>query len=318
MKSLITGGAGFIGSNLVDLLIKKKHKVIVLDNFSTGRKSNLKDHSKKNLKIINIDISKKNENLNKHFKGVNYVFHLAGLADIVPSIENPTKYFEANVIGTLNVLKASKKAKIKKLIYAASASCYGIPKKFPTAESATIDTQYPYALTKWQGEELVMHWQKIFNLPAISLRFFNCYGNRSRTTGAYGAVFGVFLAQRLAGKPLTIVGNGKQTRDFIHVSDLSKIHYEMLKFIDKNKKSYVLNCGYGKGYTVLEVIKKFQKIIQKKIKIRLKPKRKGDIIISFSNNSKIQKLINWKPKFNRLDIMVKSSIIWEKKMNNFS
>jgi UDP-glucose 4-epimerase len=287
MKSLITGGAGFIGSNLVDLLIKKKHKVIVLDNFSTGRKSNLKDHSKKNLKIINIDISKKNENLNKHFKGVNYVFHLAGLADIVPSIENPTKYFEANVIGTLNVLKASKKAKIKKLIYAASASCYGIPKKFPTAESATIDTQYPYALTKWQGEELVMHWQKIFNLPAISLRFFNCYGNRSRTTGAYGAVFGVFLAQRLAGKPLTIVGNGKQTRDFIHVSDLvNGIH----KAAISNKIGKIYNLAGGKEINVNKIAKL---IGGKKIYI---PKRPGEPDRSCANISKIKNDLKWKPK----------------------
>ena len=207
MKSLVTGGAGFIGSNLVDLLIKKKHKVIVLDNFSTGRKSNLKTHSNKNLKIIKIDISK-NQNLDKYFFGVDYVFHLAGLADIVPSIENPKKYFDSNVVGTFNVVRASQKAKIKKFVYAASASCYGFPKYFPTREDSKIKPMYPYAFTKWQAEELIMHWNKVFKFPSISLRFFNCYGPRSRTTGAYGAVFGVFLAQKLANKPLTIVGNG--------------------------------------------------------------------------------------------------------------
>ena len=122
--------------------------------------------------------------------------------------------------GTFNILNACKDLKIKKFIYAASASCYGIPKKFPTNEESLIDTKYPYALTKYLGEKLVMHWAEAYNMPNISLRFFNAYGPRSRTTGAYGAVFGVFLAQKLANKPLTIVGSGNQTRDFIHVSDL--------------------------------------------------------------------------------------------------
>jgi UDP-glucose 4-epimerase len=216
VKSLVTGGAGFIGSNLVDQLVKKKHKVIVLDNFSTGRRSNLSHQTKKNVKIIKVDISS-NKNLDKYFNDVDYVFHLAGIADIVPSIENPNKYFKSNVVGTLNVVQAAKKANIKKFIYAASASCYGIPDKFPTKENTKTDPMYPYAFTKWQAEELIMHWAKIYNFPAISFRFFNAYGPRSRTSGAYGAVFGVFLAQKLANKPLTIVGNGNQTRDFIHV-----------------------------------------------------------------------------------------------------
>ena len=220
MKSLVTGGAGFIGSNLVDLLIKKKHKVIVLDNFSTGRRSNLKDHSKKNLKIVNVDISNY-QKIKKYFSKVDYVFHMAGLADIVPSIENPDKYFKSNVIGTFNVLQASRQSKIKKLIYAASASCYGFPKKFPTNENEKIKPMYPYALTKWQGEELVQHFNKVFKLPTISLRFFNIYGPKSRTSGTYGAVFGVFLAQKIAKKPLTVVGDGNQTRDFLHIKDLT-------------------------------------------------------------------------------------------------
>ena len=196
VKSIVTGGAGFIGSNLVDKLVKKGHQVTVIDNLSTGRISNLTHHNKKNVKIFKVDISN-SKKLKNIFKGHSYIFHLAGLADIVPSIENPQKYFEANVVGTLNVLKACKNLKIKKFIYAASASCYGIPKKYPTKETAKIDIQYPYALTKFLGEEIVMHWARLYSMPNLSLRFFNVYGLRSRTTGAYGAVFGAFLAQIL-------------------------------------------------------------------------------------------------------------------------
>ena len=152
VKSLVTGGAGFIGSNLVDQLVKKKHKVIVLDNFSTGRRSNLSHHTKKTVKVVKVDISN-NKSLDKYFKGVDYVFHLAGIADIVPSIENPNKYFNSNVVGTLNVVQAAKNSKIKKFIYAASASCYGLPDKFPIKENAKIKPMYPYSFTKCQAEE---------------------------------------------------------------------------------------------------------------------------------------------------------------------
>ena len=285
MKSLVTGGAGFIGSNLVDLLILKGHKVVVLDNFSTGRKSNLKHH-KKNLKVINIDISSKKP-LEQYFKNVDYVFHLAGLADIVPSIENPEKYFKSNVLGTLNIIEAAKKISIKKFIYAASASCYGIPEKYPTKENEKIKTMYPYALTKWQAEELIMHWYKVYNFPAISLRFFNAYGPRSRTSGAYGAVFGVFLAQKLANKPLTVVGDGKQTRDFIHVNDLVE---GILKAAESRKTGKIYNIGGGKEVSVNKIV---ELIGGKKIYI---PKRPGEPDRSLADISKIKKDLKWKPK----------------------
>ena len=181
-KSIITGGAGFVGSNLTDHLVRIGHKVIILDNFVTGKKSNLSHHKKKNVKIIKIDISQ-NKNLDKYFKGIDYVFHLAGLAEIVPSIKNPKKYFVNNVNGTLNVLEASRKVKIKKFIYAASSSCYGEPKKFPTSEKDKIDLKHPYALTKYMGEELVMNYASQFRMPNISFRFFNVYGPRFNTSG---------------------------------------------------------------------------------------------------------------------------------------
>ncbi len=285
MKIVVTGGAGFIGSNLVDFLVKKKHKVIVIDNFSTGLKSNLK-LSQKKIKIISKDISH-NNNLDRIFKGVDYVFHLAGLADIVPSIEKPESYFRSNVLGTFNILEACRKNKIKKIIYAASASCYGLPKKFPTNELEKINVKYPYAFTKWQGEELVKHWFEIFKLPYISMRFFNVYGARSRTSGAYGAVFGVFLAQKVAKRPLTVVGSGKQTRDFIHITDIVEALY---KAAFSKVEGKIYNVGSGKETSVNKIANLISK---KRISI---PKRPGEPDRSLSDIKKIKKDLNWRPK----------------------
>ena len=286
MKSLITGGAGFIGSNLVDHLLKQGHQVTVLDNFCTGRKSNL-EHVKNKINIIDIDISKESEELAKTFNNIDWVFHLAGLADIVPSITNPTSYFETNVTGTLNVLEASKKSNIKKFIYAASASCYGVPAKYPTNESSEIKTEYPYALSKFLGEQLVLHWAKVYKMKNISLRFFNVYGPRSRTTGAYGAVFGVFLAQKLANKELTIVGDGKQTRDFIHVFDVVEA---IIQIAEKGKSGQSYNLGGGKEVSVNIIA---DMVGGDKIFI---PKRPGEPDRSLADISKIKSELNWEPK----------------------
>ena len=283
-RFVITGGAGFIGSNLVDHLVRIGHNVIVLDNFVSGKKENL-SHHKKNVKIIKVDISK-SKNLEKLFKGADYVFHLAGLAEIIPSIKNPGKYFINNVVGTLNVLEAAKKVRIKKLIYAASSSCYGTPKKFPTSEIDKIDTQHPYALTKFLGEELVMMYASIFNMPNISFRFFNVYGPRLNASGQYGAVFGNFLKQKKTRKPLTIVGNGKQTRDFIHVDDLIKAFVKVSKSKFVNK---IYNLGSGKETSINRIARLFG---GKKIFI---PKRPSEPHRSLAKISKIKKDINWKP-----------------------
>ena len=285
MKIIVTGGAGFIGSNLVDALVKKKHKIIVIDNLVTGQKKNLLK-SKKAIKFLKTDINNLTNNQQKIFKNSDCVFHLAGLADIVPSILNPEKYFNANVNGTLKILEISKKYKVKKLIYAASASCYGIPKKYPTSEKDVLDLQYPYAITKKIGEDLVLKWAKIYKMNNSSLRFFNVYGPRSRTTGAYGAVFGVFLAQKLKNKPLTIVGNGKQTRDFIHVTDLVNA---LIKSIKKTKKGEIYNIGSGKEISVNKIA---SLIGGKKIFI---PKRPGEPTRSKANINKIKKTLSWTP-----------------------
>ena len=283
---LVTGGAGFIGSNLVEKLIELNYKINVIDNLSTGSKSNLKSYEKK-INFYERDISDIEQLDDKIFNDVDYIFHLAGLADIVPSIENPEKYFKSNVLGTLNVLQKSKKHKIKKFIYAASASCYGIPKSFPISEKSEIITEYPYALTKNLGEQLVVHWAKVYKIPYISLRFFNAYGQRSRTTGAYGAMFGVFLAQKLNNLPLTVVGDGNQTRDFIHVNDLVEA---VIKVAEHSTKNEIFNVASGEETTVNKIA---DMIGGKKISI---PKRPGEPDRSLADISKIKKKIGWEPQ----------------------
>ena len=284
-RSVVTGGAGFIGSNLVDHLVRIDHKVIVLDNFASGKKANLAHHKKKDVKIIRVDISK-SKNLDKYFKKVDYVFHLAGLAEIIPSIKNPKKYFNTNVLGTLKVVEAAKRAGVKKLIYAASSSCYGSPKNLPTSEKEKIDIKHPYGLTKFLGEQLVLKYATNFNMPNISFRFFNVYGPRLNMSGQYSAVFGNFLKQKKNNKPLTIVGDGKQTRDFIHVDDLTNAFIKVAKSRLVNK---IYNLGSGKEISINKIANLFG---GKKTFI---PKRPREPKRSLANISKIKKDINWKP-----------------------
>ena len=286
LKSVITGGAGFIGSNLTDHLVRIGHKVVVLDNFVSGKKSNLSHHKKKDVKIIKDDISN-SKNLEKYFKGADYIFHLAALAEVIPSIKNPKKYFKNNVIGTLKVVEAAKKVNIKKLIYAASSSCYGNPKKFPTSEKDKIDLNNPYAATKFIGEEIVMKYADMFKMPNISFRFFNVYGPRLNVSGQYTAVIGNFLSQKKNNIPLTIVGNGKQTRDFIHVDDLVSA---FIKVIKSRYVKKIYNIGSGKRTSINTIASIFNG------KKKFIPIRPGEPKDSLANISKLKKDINWKPK----------------------
>ena len=300
-RSIITGGAGFIGSNLTDHLVRIGHKVIVLDNFVSGKRSNLSHHRKKDVKVVNIDISK-NENLYKYFKGAHYVFHLAALAQIIPSIKNPKKYFKNNVIGTLKVVEAAKRAKIKKLVYAASSSCYGIPKKLPTSEKDKIDLNNPYAVTKFIGEEIIMRYASMFKMPNISFRFFNVYGPRLNISGQYSAVIGNFLSQTKNNKALTIVGDGKQTRDFIHVDDIANACIKVIKSKCINK---IYNLGSGKKTSINTLAKIFNG------KKKFIPNRPGDAKNSLADISKFKKDVNWHPKIS-LEEGIKKLIKYER------
>ncbi len=284
-KALVTGGAGFIGSHLVDSLLKKGYNITVLDNFSTGRPQNL-SHVIDRIGLVECDISKSGK-WEELFKKVDYVFHLAALADIVPSIESPNEYYQSNVNGTFNVLEACRKNRVKKIIYSASSSCYGIPDEYPTRENAEIRPQYPYALTKYLGERLVMHWCQIYGLPAVSLRFFNVYGPRSRTSGTYGAVFGVFLAQKLAGKPFTVVGDGEQTRDFTFVTDVVDA---IINSATSDVSGEILNIGSRNTYSVNRLVELLGGEI---VNI---PKRPGEPECTWADITKAQRLLGWKPK----------------------
>ena len=287
MKSLVTGGAGFIGSHLSQQLLELGHDVVIVDNLTCGHLENLReiiDNPKVSFHQLDIRDA---ESLHTCFEGVDWVFHLAGMADIVPSIENPDLYYGTNVQGTFNVMESARAAGVKRLVYAASSSSYGIPDIYPTPESSPIRPQYPYALTKYMGEELVLHWSQTYKLPAISLRLFNVYGPRSRTTGAYGAVFGVFLAQKNHGKPYTVVGDGRQSRDFTYVSDVVDA------FICSAQSSISgesMNVGSSNHYSINRLVELLGG------DVTYIPKRPGEPDITFADTTKIERLLGWHAK----------------------
>ena len=287
-KCVITGGAGFIGSHLAELLLNKGYEVLIIDNFSTGRPENLQFlKSNFSIEIVETDVNDV-EKIKPFFKDAVFVFHLAALADIVPSIVNPLSYHKSNVAGTISILEVIREVcpDVKKFVYAASSSCYGIPDRYPTPETAEIRPQYPYALTKYLGELIALNWGKIYKLPTVSLRYFNVYGPRSRTSGTYGAVFGVFLAQKLAGRPFTIVGDGMQTRDFTFVSDAATA---FLSAAESDYTGEVFNVGSGNTYSVNQLDKLL------KGHAAYIPKRPGEPDCTFADISKIKKMLKWEP-----------------------
>ena len=287
MRALVTGGAGFIGSHICQELLSRGHQVLAVDNLASGRLENFEEFGDtKNFEFKKVDILDR-DGLLPLFKGTDWVFHMAGLADIVPSIEKPELYFDVNVKGTLNVLEAAKNAGVKRFTYAASSSSYGIPEEYPTPETTPIAPQYPYALTKYLGEELVLHWSQTYKLPAVSLRLFNVYGPRSRTSGTYGAVFGVFLAQKLNHKPYTVVGDGKQTRDFTFVTDVADA---FILAAESDLNGEFLNVGSGNTYSVNRLVELLEGDVE------YIPKRPGEPNCTFADVSKIERLLGWKAK----------------------
>ena len=284
--AVVTGGAGFIGSHVVDLLLEQGYRVRALDNLNSGRIENL-DHHQSNpmLEFISTDL----RNLppdDPSFQGVDYVFHFAGMGDLVPSIERPVEYLSVNTMGTVQVLESARRAGVKKFVYAASSSCYGLCDQLPTTEQAPIDPQYPYALSKLLGEQAVFHWNKVYNLPVMSIRIFNAYGPRARTTGAYGAVFGVFLAQILAGVPLTVVGDGTQSRDFVYATDVARA---FLLAAESDRSGEFYNLGAGNPQSINRLVELLGGEV-----VNL-PKRPGEPQCTWADISKIRDHLNWDP-----------------------
>jgi UDP-glucose 4-epimerase len=283
--AVVTGGAGFIGSHMVDRLLDEGFRVHVIDNLVGGRLENL-GHRKDDLNLVVetrdiLDLASDD----KLFAGAEYVFHFAGIGDIVPSIDKPVDYLSTNVMGTVKVLECARHAKIRKLVYAASSSCYGLA-DVPTREDAPIQPEYPYALSKYMGEEAVLHWGRVYRLPVNSIRIFNAYGTRSKTSGAYGAVFGVFLAQKIARKPFTLVGDGTQRRDFLFVTDVARAFFLAATTERVNE---VFNLGAGNPQTVNRLIE----LLGGGEVVHL-PKRPGEPDCTWANITKIERDLGWK------------------------
>jgi UDP-glucose 4-epimerase len=284
MRILVTGAAGFIASHLCERLLAEGHKVYGIDNLSVGRLANI-DHL---IRHENFSFQQSDVELEEYLPECDWIFHLAARADIVPSITHPMKYHRTNVNGTLQLLELARKHDIKRFIYAASSSCYGVPENFPTPEHAAIKPMYPYALTKYVGEKYVMHWSRVYKLPAVSLRFFNVFGPRARTSGTYGAVFGVFLAQLANGKPLTVVGDGRQRRDFTYVDDAVAA---LIAAAESDITNQVFNVGSGQPHSVNEIVD-----IMKPKDVVYLPKRPGEPDCTWAEISKIKIYLNWAPK----------------------
>jgi len=284
--AVVTGGAGFIGSHMVDHLLERGYRVRVIDNMSGGRPGNLAHHAGESaLAVEEADIRDLAPE-SSLFRGARYVLHFAGIGDIVPSIERPIEYMNTNVQGTVRVLECARHARVAKFVYAASSSCYGLAAT-PTREDHPISPQYPYALSKYQGEEAAFHWHQIYRLPVNSIRIFNAYGTRVRTTGAYGAVFGVFFKQKLAGKPYTVVGDGTQRRDFLYASDVAAA---FLLAAETDKTGEIWNLGAGDPQSINRLVELIDGPV---VYI---PKRPGEPDVTWADITKITRDLKWKQR----------------------
>ena len=283
--AVVTGGAGFIGSHMVDLLLDCGYRVRVIDNLVGGRESNLAHHrDNPDLALVRCDICDLEPDA-AVFADAAFVFHFAGIGDIVPSIERPTAYMATNVQGTVRVLEAARAAGVGKFVYAASSSCYGLAAT-PTGEDHPVAPQYPYALSKYMGEQAALHWYRVYRLPVNSIRIFNAYGTRVRTTGAYGAVFGVFLKQKLSGKPFTVVGDGSQRRDFLYASDVA---HAFLRAATTPLAGEIWNLGAGSPQSINRLVGLIGG------PVTYIPKRPGEPDVTWADISKVKRDLGWAP-----------------------
>ncbi|MEL1227291.1 MAG: NAD-dependent epimerase/dehydratase family protein [Candidatus Neomarinimicrobiota bacterium] len=286
MKYVVTGGAGFIGSNLVNKLVSQENEVHVIDNFSFGKL----DNCHKNAHYHNLDLSEKTnfDQVKDICKNADSVFHLACIARVQPSIENPVKYEMNNTISTVNILKASVDSNVRRFIYSSSSSVYGNQTKLPLKEDFQTNPLSPYGAQKLYGEILCKTFSKVYELETVCLRYFNVYGEKQNIDGAYALVIGIFLNQRSNKKPLTVRGDGSQRRDFTYVGDVVKAN--ILASKSKNVGSgEIINIGNGKNRSINEIASYIGGKI-KYIEPVLEP------FETLADNLKAKKLLNWEPK----------------------
>ncbi len=304
--AVVTGAAGFIGSHMVDLLLDRDFTVRALDNLAAGRLENLQQHRSNHRLVFEHRDVREIKAGSSLFRGAKYVFHFAGIGAIVPSIDHPVEYLSTNVMGTIHALEASRHANVEKIVYAASSSCYGVATEHPTNERTPISVQYPYALSKYQGEQAVMHWGQVYGLPVVSIRIFNAYGPRSGTSGVYGAVFGVFLAQKLAGKPFTVVGDGTQSRDFVFVTDVARA-FLLAGESDRTGENY--NLGSGNPQSVNRLVELLSG------EVVHVPKRPGEPDCTWADITKVREQLGWEPHVSfeeGVAIMLRNIDYWRK------
>ena len=317
---LITGGAGYIGSHISEILAKNKKKIYIVDNLSTGYRTLINKKAKFfKTNILDDKTVKKIIKKNK----IDSVIHLAANLIISEGEKHPKKYFKNNVTGTQNLLKACSGSTIKNFIFSSTAAIYK-DGQFKVSENSIIKPKSVYGKTKIKCEKIIQSFCKKSNINYGILRYFNVAG--SSPSGKIGLInksdhlFKNFSREVMKKKPvLKIYGNNYKTkdgsciRDFVHVSDIAEIHLKVLNKIDKINKSVVLNCGYNKGTSVLEVAKEFKKQTSKKVKILITKRRKADLVKIIATNKKLMRFIQWKPKFNDLRKIVKSCLMWEKR-----
>ena len=318
---LVTGAAGYIGSHVVEQLVKNKDKVILIDNLVTGYKKLIN----KKAKFIKADIKNKSK-ISKIIKDYNItsIIHLAAYLNVSEAETNKKKYYQNNIIGTKKLLEACKNSNVKNIIFSSSCSIYGNVKG-SVSENKKPNPQGYYAYTKYKGEELIKRYSKRYNYKYAILRYFNVAGaSPSNKIGqiekSHGQLVKNIAIQYLKKKPvMNIYGKNYKTkdgtciRDYIHVSDLADIHVKSIKYLTKNKKSVLLNCGYGKGYSVQQIIDIFKKI-KKGVKVNYKKRRPGDIAQVYADTKKFKKILKWKPKYNNITKIILSAIKWESKL----
>ena len=284
--AIVTGGAGFIGSHMVDILLARGFRVRVIDNLAGGREANLAHHAHSGDVALERRDIRSYEPGDPFFADARYVFHFAGIGDIVPSIERPLEYMDVNVQGTVRMLECARAVGVTKFVYAASSSCYGLA-EVPTREDHAIAPKYPYALSKYLGEVSSFHWHQVYRLPVNSIRIFNAYGTRSRTSGAYGAVFGVFLRQKIAGKPFTVVGDGRQRRDFLFASDIAEA---FLLAAETARVGEFYNLGAGNPQSVNRLVELLGGEV-----VHIE-KRPGEPDCTWADIAKITRDLGWRQK----------------------